>query len=182
VILVDADLRRARLSRKFGTSPQLGLSSVLSGELPLSEALIDYRLEDPVSGQLTLLPAGSPQRNASALISSPEMGRVLDQLSSEGDLVIIDTPAALAVGDPLALMRSVSGVILVARMNVSRRRTLGRLARMIVAAQATLLGVVAVGVTRGVDYYGHGYSHDGENGTRAGSVRDRLRHHTTQRN
>jgi Mrp family chromosome partitioning ATPase len=54
-------------------------------------------------------------------------------------------------------MRSVSGVILVARMGRSSRRAVRRLHRMISDTHGTLLGVVATAVTRASGYY-EGYS------------------------
>ena len=81
------------------------------------------------------------------------------RLESENDLVVVDTPAALAVGDPLPLMRSVNGAILVGRVDRSSRRAIRRLRRMIADAHGTLLGAVATGVTRASGYY-DGYSRD----------------------
>jgi Mrp family chromosome partitioning ATPase len=66
--------------------------------------------------------------------------------------VIIDTPAALAVSDSVPLMQNVSGVVLVARMNKSKRDTLRRLRKIIDSAHGRLLGTVATGVTSGPGY------------------------------
>ena len=103
-------------------------------------------------GQLSILPAGHPPPNPSALLSSPKMEQVLQALGAQSDLVIIDTPAALAVSDPVPLMRLTSGVIIVARMNQSRRQTIRRLQRIIISAHGTPLGVVATGVSPGAGY------------------------------
>jgi Mrp family chromosome partitioning ATPase len=101
-------------------------------------------------------------------MSSQQMQDLLRELESQSDLVIIDTPAALAVSDPLPLMRMVSGVVLVARMNRSSRQTIRRLQRIIESASGTLLGVVATGVTAspGYDhYYPKYYASNGTNGS-----------------
>ena len=104
-------------------------------------------------------PAGCLPSNPAALLSSQQIQLVLRRLKSENDLVVVDTPAALAVGDPLPLMRNVNGVILVGRVNRSGRRALRRLRRMIADADGTLLGAVATGVTRASGYY-DGYSRE----------------------
>jgi capsular exopolysaccharide synthesis family protein len=175
VILVDADLRRAQVSARLGIQSQEGLGGVIAGEHELSQMLVDYGIPAPGGGRLTVLPAGPPPPNPSALISSQAMQRVLGELTAQSDLVIIDTPAALAVSDPLPLMRSVTGVVLVARMNRSSRETIRRLQRMIESAHGALIGVVATGVSSGPGYEGYApkyYTQAGENGT---GLRDRLR-------
>ena len=114
-----------------------------------------------------MLPAGPPPPNPSALISSDAMKPLLRELERRADLVILDSPAALAVSDPLALMRDVSGVVLVARMNRSVRGTIGRLQKMVTATGAALVGVVATGVKSGpgYDYYSPKYyATNGTNG------------------
>lgn len=159
VILVDADLRRAQVSAKLGIQPDRGLESVLAGEKDLADVLVDYPLDGLSRGHLSVLPAGPTPPDPSALISSQRMQQILRELVAESDIVIIDTPAALAVSDPLPLMRAVTGVVLVARMNQSNRDTIRRLQRMIAAAHGTIVGVVATGASTGPVYDGYSPSH-----------------------
>lgn len=176
VILVDADLRRANAAKKLGISADEGLGAVIAGACTLSDALVEQPLDNHLGdGHLRVLPAGSPPPNPSALMSSPRMQEVLRQLESDSDLVIVDTPAALAVSDPVPLMRSVSGIVIVARMNRSSRLTLRRLQKIIHSAQGNLMGVVATDATPAPGeshyypaYYGHNGSHNGS--TRIGRL------------
>jgi hypothetical protein len=80
------------------------------------------------------------------------MRRLIRTLEEQADLVIIDTPAALAVSDAVPLMQNVSGIVLIARMNRSSRDTVRRLQKMIISAHGRLLGAVATGVTAGPGY------------------------------
>jgi capsular exopolysaccharide synthesis family protein len=157
VVLIDADLRRAQTSARFGIRRRDGLSSVLSGQRSLEDVFADHTFEDRADsgGRLRIVPAGSPPPNPSALIGSQRMLDALSQLKADSDLVIIDTPAALAVSDCFALVPSVSGVVLVARMNRSTRQTIRRLQNLVKATHGRLLGVVATGVTAGAGYYEH---------------------------
>jgi capsular exopolysaccharide synthesis family protein len=177
VILIDADLRRAQVGARLGIHEEAGLSAVLAGECPLDDSLVDCQIDDNPSVSLTVLPAGSPPHNPGALIGSDAMRRVLAEAESHSDLVIIDTPAALAVSDPLPLMPVVSGVVLVARMNRSARMTVRRLQRVIEAAGGTSVGVVATGVTSTLGYeryYTKYYAQSSPNGS-AGRFRRRQR-------
>ncbi len=168
VILVDADLRRAQVSARLGIRGQEGLGSVIAGSSEVRDVLVELALEEtPGAGRLQILPAGPAPPNPAALMSSPRMQQLLRQLELESDLVIVDTPAALAVSDPLPLMRAVTGVVVVARMNTSTRQTIRRLQKIIESAHGSLLGVVATGASAGLGYshyYPKYYAHNGANG------------------
>lgn len=179
VILVDADLRRAGASERFGVDAPVGLASVLIGETTPPEALVEVALPENSLGQLRVLPAGPLPPNPSALMSSRRMQELISELEDDADLVIIDSPAALAVSDSVPLMKSVTGVVLVARLDQSDQATVRRLHQIITSAHGNLLGVVATGVSSGLGYksYSRSYyaprSRTGESkrrfGRRAGS-------------
>ncbi len=152
VILVDADLRRAGTSQRFGLRESPGLSSVIAESRPAETVLTEWPLRKDDLGRLRILPAGPPPPNAAALVNSRSMRDLLTHLESISDLVIIDSPAALAVSDAVPLMSAVSGVVVVARMNQSSRATVSRLQKIIVAAHGRLLGAVATAVTSGPGY------------------------------
>jgi capsular exopolysaccharide synthesis family protein len=152
VILVDADLRRAGATAKLGLKPEVGLGLVVAEERPAQTALIEWPLGPDDPGRLRVLAAGSPPPNPAALLSSVQMRQMIKTLEGEADLVIVDTPAALAVSDAVPLMQAVSGVVLVARMNRSTRDTVRRLQRIIESAHGALLGTIATGVTTGPGY------------------------------
>jgi capsular exopolysaccharide synthesis family protein len=165
VVLIDADLRRAQVGPRLGIDAAVGLGAVLAGDKSLEEVLVPYPVDDPGAGELKVLPAGSPPANPAALISSKAMERVLRTLEDSSDLVVIDSPAALMVSDPLPLIELATGVILVARMNRSTRERISRLRKIVSAAHGTLFGVVATGATTGLgyDHYTSGYY--AQNGT-----------------
>jgi receptor protein-tyrosine kinase len=155
VFLVDGDLRRAGVTMRLGLKVERGLGAVLAGDLSLAEAAQEISLEGvPGAGKLLVVPAGPPPPNAAALMSSERMRALLREMEADSDLVIVDTPAALAVSDAVPLMQAVSGVVLVARMNRSNRDTIRRLQKIVESAHGTLLGVVATGVS-----WEHGYEH-----------------------
>jgi capsular exopolysaccharide synthesis family protein len=155
VVLIDADLRRAQVSSRLGIRSQTGLGAAIVGASSLADTLVDYPVHGPGVGSLRVLPAGPLAPNPSALLSSEAMERIVRQLEREADLVIIDTPAALAVSDPVPIMRMASGVIVIARMNQSSRQTIRRLKKIIESAHGNLVGVVATGTTAGPGYDGY---------------------------
>jgi capsular exopolysaccharide synthesis family protein len=152
VVLVDADLRRAGATQKLGLKLNVGLGLVLAEQRPVESAMVDWPLGGEDHGRLHVLGAGSPPPNPAALISSQAMRELLRELENRFELVIIDTPAALAVSDAVPLMQAVSGVVMIARMNRSTRDTIRRLQKIIAATHGFLLGAVGTGVTSGPGY------------------------------
>jgi capsular exopolysaccharide synthesis family protein len=167
VILVDADLRRPQIGPRLHLQSSAGLGTVLAGESDLWSSLIEVPVategdsQITAQGSLRVLPAGPPAPNPSELLSSEQMERVLHELESRSDLVIVDSAAALAVSDALPLLRWTTGVVFIARLNRSTRAGIRRLQKIITSANGTLLGVVATGApTRGgYDGYGYGYGY-----------------------
>jgi capsular exopolysaccharide synthesis family protein len=154
-ILVDADLRRAQVSARLGVPPTDGLGSVLAGTVSEDHVLmVQEHAETPAAAPLAVLPAGPPPPNPTALVSSQSMGALLSRLESRTDLVIVDTAAALAVSDTLPLLRQVSGVVVVLRINQSSTGSVRRLKRVVEAAHGTVLGMVATGTEAGATGYG----------------------------
>jgi succinoglycan biosynthesis transport protein ExoP len=175
VILVDADLRRAGSTAKLGLQPKVGLALVLAEQRPVETALMDWPVGADDTGRLRVLAAGTPPPNPAALISSEQMRNLIYTLEEQADLVIIDTPAALAVSDAVPLMQNVSGIVLVARMNRSSRDTIRRLHKIIVSAHGRLLGTVATGVTAGPGYEKYSQAYYSPAGEKRGGRRARRR-------
>ncbi len=168
VVLVDADLRHPRVGDALTISARGGLTNVLLGQTKLSEALVDISLER-TQGRLRVLPAGSAPPNPAEILASERLGGVLQQLSSDADLVVMDTSPVLAVSDALSLTKRVGGVLLVARLGQSRRDALVRLKQVLDAAGTKVLGVAATGALSPQAYgYGYGYqeSRDADKGPR----------------
>jgi capsular exopolysaccharide synthesis family protein len=183
VLLVDADLRRNQIIERLGIPAHAGLGAVLVREKALSDVLLDYPVDSTNGGRLMILPAGPPPPNPSELISSQEMRRLLPELESRADLVIIDTPAALSVSDAMPLLQMASGVVLVARMGRTTREQVKRLQRVVLNVHGTIVGVVATAVGAGAGYedYGHAYDLTGEGKDRRSRLRPfgrRKRHNT----
>ena len=80
---------------------------------------------------------------------------LLHRLRSRADIVLVDTPPLLNVGDAITLSEAVDGVLLVVRPNVTRRDDLGELRRILSSAQADTLGFVLTG-SRPAEMPGYG--------------------------
>jgi tyrosine-protein kinase Etk/Wzc len=111
VCLIDGDLRRGYMRRYFGlTRDAAGLSEYLAGDQRLDEVLRD----GPVPG-LSFIVSGRYPPNPSELLMRPSFGVLIEALSDQFDLILIDTPPALAVTDPVIMARKAGAVIMVVR-------------------------------------------------------------------
>jgi capsular exopolysaccharide synthesis family protein len=119
-VLIDADLRRPAVAKRFGLGRTTGLSdALLNGEPPESHA-VDVGVDD-----LLVLPAGTIPPNPAELLASPAMRALQQSLLRKYDLVVIDTPAVLAVPDALEIGPYVDLAIMVGRVGQTSRRRLG---------------------------------------------------------
>jgi capsular exopolysaccharide synthesis family protein len=109
VVLVDCDLRRPALHRVFGCPMGPGLAAVLRDARALDEVLI------PLNGQWWLLSSGPLPVNPTELLGSEAMDRLLEQLRSRFDFVVLDVPPVLPVADPFVLGCKADGIIFVVR-------------------------------------------------------------------
>ncbi len=138
VVLVDADLRRPRLHRFFGMDNRAGLTSVLIGDVPLSEAV------QTVAGldRLSVLPAGPVPPNPSELLASPVFAESMASLKEKGAAVIVDTAPLLAVSDGLVLAAIAKAVVLVTSARDGKRKRIRRAVSLLQQSNAPLVGAV----------------------------------------
>jgi capsular exopolysaccharide synthesis family protein len=153
-LVIDADLRRAALSRMFEEDQTAGLSDVLKGDLTPEEAIVELR-----DGGFHLLPAGSTGQHPGWLFREQRIGQVLGRYRQMFDLVILDTPPLLPVADALSLGRWVDGAIMVIRYDMSRFPLVERARRRLISAGIPILKTVvnAVRTSRFGSGYGYRY-------------------------
>jgi len=109
VLLLDADLRIPQCHRRLSVGNVRGLTEVLTGLATPEECIQPTAVDN-----LFLMTSGQTPPNPSELLSSPQMRQLLEHLTRGFDHVIIDSPPALPVSDPIVLSQLVDGVVLVA--------------------------------------------------------------------
>jgi succinoglycan biosynthesis transport protein ExoP len=153
VVVVDADLRAGNCHRMLGVSNRRGLADVLSNSLPLEEVL----QRTAVDG-LFFIPRGAIPPYPADLLGSGTMEGVLQTLREGFDLVLIDSPPAIAVSDAELLSVQCDGVLVVLRAQKTPAETVQRMVERLETVGARILGTVLVGVDfRLPDYADHRY-------------------------
>lgn len=125
VILIDADMRKARQYSIFGVSPRPGLANYLA-ENDKNAELSDmekYVQRTEIEG-LYVISAGNVPPNPSELLITPQMQRLLDKLSSQCDIIIVDAPPCELVTDAAILSRIVDSTIVVTAHKFTKKANL----------------------------------------------------------
>jgi len=158
VVVVCCDLRRPRLHEFFGVKNDVGFTSVLLGQAPLSSALRDV----PGTENLRILASGPIPSDPSELLSGQRTAELLSALTCEFDIVLVDSPPVLPVTDAAVLATRIDAVVVVAAAGRTKRRDLARATELLRQVEAPIIGTVLNGVTEGGAYgYGYGYSYVG---------------------
>ncbi|AFT69977.1 Capsular exopolysaccharide family protein [Alloalcanivorax dieselolei B5] len=110
VVVVDADMRKGHLHRYFENDGQTGLSSYLSGQADLEQVLVQTKEEN-----LSFISRGQIPPNPAELLMHKRFGELMDRLSEQFDLVLVDTPPILAVTDAAIVGQLAGTSLIVAR-------------------------------------------------------------------
>lgn len=156
-LLIDGDLRRPSVHKRFGISSAVGLSNVLISEISWKDALTKAEgLPD-----LDVLPAGPPSRKASDLIGRG-LVEVLEEASLLYDLVILDAPPLLGFAEPLQMATSVDAVVVVTRAGETNRKAVGAVIATLQRLRANVMGIVLNQVHQEMSDSYYYYSHYGK--------------------
>jgi Mrp family chromosome partitioning ATPase/capsular polysaccharide biosynthesis protein len=187
IIVVDGDLRRPRMHKYFDLPNGRGVSTVATGQDSLVDAIYAVPLEPSATGmqqtdfrtwargtdalsRLYVLPSGPIPPNPGEIVSGRRFGAMLEELSREADMVLVDSPAMLAVGDTAAIANKVDGMVFLVDLDVLKRPQLLSAAEQLYRLPVRLLGtVVRMHHKRSSRYYHHSpyyyygytYSEDG---------------------
>ncbi len=136
VLLIDADLRRPSVHRLFDLPDDFGTVDLLTGESTIAELVQPSHVPN-----LDIIVAGPPPDNPNELLGNGIL-RNIKELASEYDVIVIDSPPATAVSDPMVLSPLVDGVVLVVEANETRRPVVQQAINRLKNVNANILGGV----------------------------------------
>lgn len=137
VLLIDADMRRGQLAAHFNQSNHGGLSEVLAGSLQPYEVIRSVG----VNG-LSFMSCGSYPGNPAELLMGRGFKALLNQVSNQFDMVIIDTPPFLAVTDPAIVASEAGATVLVLRSGMQSEAEIADTVKKLERADARIFGAV----------------------------------------
>jgi len=152
-LLVDTDLRRPVLHNVFQVQRKPGITDYLIGEVQdLSQIIQESGVEN-----LHIMTAGNLPPNPSELLGSEKMGRLLDRLEKEWDMVLLDSPPIVAVTDAAMVSSELDGLMLVVKAGETDKGSLRRAMDALNQVRAPLVGVVLNGATPATMYGSYYY-------------------------
>ncbi len=157
-VFVESDLRRPVIHNYFNIRGTPGISDVLLGKATLEQALVKTRIPN-----LRVLPAGTPPPNPSELLGTKGIAEIIRHVEKDAEMIIFDSPPALAMSDAYVLAPLTDGVILVVRAGHTQREGVRASKEAFERLGARLLGLVwNAAEASDVNYYYRYYHHYSE--------------------
>ncbi|URZ03574.1 CpsD/CapB family tyrosine-protein kinase [Clostridium felsineum] len=158
VLLIDCDLRKPSVHKKFKISNYDGLSNVLAGHIKFEEANHWY------NKNLCVLTAGKIPPNPAEMLASKRMKEFLAESRGTFKYIILDAPPVIAVTDPQVLSTMADGVILVVSSGVADIEAAKRAKELLENVNANIIGSVLnrVKIESRRGYYGSYYYEEDE--------------------
>lgn len=159
-LLIDGDMRRPSVHRRFGIENNIGLGGFLQGKASLSSLIQPSKLSE----NLDILTAGMSSRRPDDWLRG-RMEKIIEELLEHYQMVVLDAPPLLGFPEPLEMAASVDGVMVVTRAGITSRKQVAGVIQMLTRLRANLLGVVLNQVNKGMSesyayysYYGKYYA------------------------
>ena len=153
VTLIDADLRKPSLHRKVGVQNKTGLTALFVRSMDTLE-LIMQKTETP---NLNVITSGELPPNPSELLGSKKMKSILDKIAESSDMIIIDSPPAMAVTDSLVMVPYVDAVLIVIKPGFTKAKSALLIVEQFKRSNANLIGVVMNELDLGSSRYSYKY-------------------------
>jgi protein-tyrosine kinase len=122
VLLVDADVAKPHISREFGLGDAPGLIDLLFDDSrSIEDTLVRTDLND-----IQILPAGSGHPQATELLASERMSRIIDELATRypDRIILLDSPPLLITSEAQALASQVGQIALVVEAGSTSQQSL----------------------------------------------------------
>lgn len=152
VLLLDADLRNGNLQQYFGVRRQGGLSEVITGEMTPRQAI-----HHGVAGNIDFMSTGSISSTPSELLLHPNFSAMLEELSKEYDLVLIDTAPVLPVSDALIIGTHAGAVFIVTRAGLNTEAEINETIKRLNQSGISPKGILFNDLQMRPGRYGYGY-------------------------
>ena len=160
VVLCDLDARRPAIDRFF--EAPAGLIDVVLGRVELEDALSVVAIPDNpywsrrqavngnsgsnIRGILEVLTFGRTPPDPAEFVGSDSVAEILEGLRARADVVLVDAPALLDVGDAVTISTKVDALLIVTRLRVINRSMLSDMRRVLASCPVPALGFVLTGV------------------------------------
>lgn len=154
VLLIDGDLRTGHLHRNFGVERKNGLSDAIHAKTA-SDPVIHKNVVDNVD----FISTGCLPAKPAELLAHTNLGRLLEQVATHYDFVLIDTAPVLAASDALVIGAHAGTIINIVRGGLSTVSEIEETIKRLNQAGYTVTGTVFNDLKPRYARYGYGMSY-----------------------
>lgn len=159
VLVIDADMRKGHLHRYFKNQNDVGLSDLLSGQAEHQQVIHETEVEN-----LHFIPRGQIPPNPAELLMHARFKALMERLSAEYDLVLVDTPPILAVTDAAIIGQQAGTSLIVARYGMNSAKevdvSVQRFEQNRVEIKGAILNAIERRASNEYGYYAYHYNSD----------------------
>lgn len=152
VLLVDADMRRGKVSKYLNIEPEAGLSELLSDGVALESCLLNFGVNN-----LDVICCGKVPHNPAELLASDKMKNLILNLKNKYDYIIFDAPPVIPITDPQVLGAHSDGVFLVVQAGRTQRGVIQHAQTLLTQAEAKMLGFILTSIRYHIPEYIYRY-------------------------
>lgn len=153
-VVLNLDMRKPTLHKKFDVSNVQGMSTLLSGKVPLEKVIQKSKYKN-----LDVIASGPLPPNPSELIGSETMLEVIEVLKDKYDVIILDTPPVGLVADAIGIMKLSDVSLYVVRSGLSKKGYISDIQRMAEKYEIKGFSLLLNGVKASKRGYGYGYGY-----------------------
>lgn len=150
VILIDCDLRKPTIDKRFNIPNETGLSELVIAKE--SDITFGYNYNE----NLTILTSGKIPPNPTEILSSNYMLRLTNSLRNIFDYIILDAPSVELVTDAQILAAKFDGTILVVKAETTKKSSVHNAINILRRVNANIIGIVLneIEIKKSDDFYG----------------------------
>lgn len=136
VLIIDCDLRRPSLHKKFRLSNLKGITDCLIDKDNLKESIQEF------TSELSVISSGTIPPNPAEILGSKTFERFLKNIGIIYDYIILDTPPLLAVTDASILAGKADATIIVVKYGKTREKDINLAYKELKKVNANVVGSI----------------------------------------
>lgn len=136
VLLIDCDLRKPSIHKKFRVVNDLGLTDILVDKCSLKDVI------KKIDEYLFMITAGTIPPNPSEIVGSNSMEDLIKELSLSFDYIVMDTPPVIPVTDPLLLAAKSDATIIVVRARKTKEKIIRQTYDELIKVNSNIIGSI----------------------------------------
>lgn len=158
-VLLGLDLRKPKIFDDFNIKNKEGIVNYLINEANLEDIIQKTKI-----GHLDIITSGPIPPNPSELILSERMNELMEELSSQYDYIVIDSPPLALVSDAMELVKFADATLYVVRQNFSKKGMLSVINDKYKSGEIKHVSIVLNYFQHKAKYgYGYGYGYGNYN-------------------